>query len=55
MGKLLLFSLREKYREGGEVDFPLPLATVDAEKERQIFEKDEEVPTVSSSPLLQIL
>ncbi|XP_013872344.1 septin 4a isoform X2 [Austrofundulus limnaeus] len=36
-------SLREKYREGGEVDFPLPLATDDAEKERQIFEKDEEL------------
>ncbi|XP_037543850.1 septin-5 isoform X2 [Nematolebias whitei] len=36
-------SLREKYRDGGEVDFPLPLATVDAEKERQIFEKDEEL------------
>uniref|UniRef100_A0A8C6L696 Septin 4a n=1 Tax=Nothobranchius furzeri TaxID=105023 RepID=A0A8C6L696_NOTFU len=37
------FSLREKYREGYEADFPLPLAVVDTEKERQIFEKDEEV------------
>lgn len=37
------FSLREKHREGSEVDFPLPLAAVDTEMERQIFEKDEEV------------
>nr|XP_015817035.2 septin-5 isoform X1 [Nothobranchius furzeri] len=36
-------SLREKYREGYEADFPLPLAVVDTEKERQIFEKDEEL------------
>lgn len=37
------FSLREKYRERSETDFPLPLAVVDTEKERLIFEKDEEV------------
>ena len=36
-------SLREKYREMCEADFPLPLAVVDTEKERLIFEKDEEV------------
>ncbi|KAM4726956.1 septin-5-like isoform 2-T2 [Anableps anableps] len=36
-------SLREKYREGSEVDFPLPLVAVDTEMERQIFEKDEEL------------
>ncbi|KAM6907216.1 septin-5-like [Xenentodon cancila] len=36
-------SLHEKYREGSEVDFPLPLAAIDTEKERQIFEKDEEL------------
>ncbi|XP_008425644.1 septin 4a isoform X1 [Poecilia reticulata] len=36
-------SLREKHREGSEVDFPLPLAAVDTEMERQIFEKDEEL------------
>ncbi|MEQ2291105.1 Septin-4 [Ameca splendens] len=36
-------SLREKYREGSEVDFPLPLAAVDTDMERQIFEKDEEL------------
>lgn len=37
------FSLREKYREVSEAEFPLPLAPVDTETERQIFEKDEEV------------
>uniref|UniRef100_A0A3B4XNY2 Septin 4a n=1 Tax=Seriola lalandi dorsalis TaxID=1841481 RepID=A0A3B4XNY2_SERLL len=36
-------SLREKHRDGSEADFPLPLAVVDAEKERLIYEKDEEV------------
>ncbi|XP_030009921.1 septin-5-like isoform X3 [Sphaeramia orbicularis] len=36
-------SLREKFREGSGVDFPLPLAVVDTEKERLIFEKDEEL------------
>ncbi|XP_040907041.1 septin-5-like [Toxotes jaculatrix] len=36
-------SLREKHREGSEADFPLPLAVVDTEKERLIFEKDEEL------------
>lgn len=36
-------SLREKRRDGVEADFPLPLAIVDAEKERLIFEKDEEL------------
>uniref|UniRef100_A0A3B4V5Y0 Septin 4a n=1 Tax=Seriola dumerili TaxID=41447 RepID=A0A3B4V5Y0_SERDU len=36
-------SLREKHRDGSEADFPLPLAVVDAEKERLIFEKDEEL------------
>lgn len=40
---ILGFSLREKHREGSESDFPLPLAVVDTEKERLIFEKDEEV------------
>lgn len=37
------FSLREKYQDGGEADFPLPLAITDTEKERLIYEKDEEV------------
>ncbi|XP_038157278.1 septin-5-like [Cyprinodon tularosa] len=36
-------NLREKYREGSEVDFPLPLAAAETEMERQIFEKDEEL------------
>ncbi|XP_029029905.1 septin-5-like isoform X2 [Betta splendens] len=36
-------SLREKYWERTETDFPLPLAAVDTEKERLIFEKDEEL------------
>uniref|UniRef100_A0A3P8TN74 Septin 4a n=2 Tax=Amphiprion percula TaxID=161767 RepID=A0A3P8TN74_AMPPE len=36
-------SLREKNREMSEADFPLPLAIVDSEKERLIFEKDEEL------------
>ncbi|XP_047463420.1 septin 4a isoform X2 [Mugil cephalus] len=36
-------SLREKYREKSEADIPLPLAVVDCEKERLIFEKDEEL------------
>uniref|UniRef100_A0A3B4V514 Septin n=1 Tax=Seriola dumerili TaxID=41447 RepID=A0A3B4V514_SERDU len=34
---------RMKHRDGSEADFPLPLAVVDAEKERLIFEKDEEL------------
>lgn len=37
------FSLLEKHRGVSEADFPLPLAAVDAERERLIFEKDEEV------------
>ncbi|XP_061905146.1 septin 4a isoform X1 [Entelurus aequoreus] len=36
-------SLREKCREGGDVDVPLPLAAFDSEKERLIFEKNEEL------------
>ncbi|XP_035481474.2 septin-5-like isoform X2 [Scophthalmus maximus] len=36
-------SLRERYRDGNEADLPLPLAVVDTEKERLIFEKDEEL------------
>ncbi|XP_035761339.1 septin 4a isoform X2 [Neolamprologus brichardi] len=36
-------SLREKYRDGSEADFPLPLAVADTEKERLIYEKDEEL------------
>uniref|UniRef100_A0A7N6FEN5 Septin n=1 Tax=Anabas testudineus TaxID=64144 RepID=A0A7N6FEN5_ANATE len=36
-------SLREKYRDRSETDFPLPLAVIDTEKERLIFEKDEEL------------
>uniref|UniRef100_UPI0037E8B111 septin-5-like n=1 Tax=Semicossyphus pulcher TaxID=241346 RepID=UPI0037E8B111 len=36
-------SLREKYRDASEADFPLPLAVVDTERERLIFEKDEEL------------
>ncbi|XP_035034102.1 septin 4a [Hippoglossus stenolepis] len=36
-------SLREKFQEGSEDNFPLPLAAVDSEKERLIFEKDEEL------------
>ncbi|XP_061595707.1 septin-5-like isoform X2 [Cololabis saira] len=36
-------SLHEKYREESEVAFPLPMAAIDTEKERQIFEKDEEL------------
>uniref|UniRef100_A0A3Q0SJK9 Septin 4a n=1 Tax=Amphilophus citrinellus TaxID=61819 RepID=A0A3Q0SJK9_AMPCI len=39
----LCFSLREKYQDGSEADFPLPLAITDTEKERLIYEKDEEV------------
>uniref|UniRef100_A0A3B3UMD5 Septin n=1 Tax=Poecilia latipinna TaxID=48699 RepID=A0A3B3UMD5_9TELE len=34
---------RNKLIRGSEVDFPLPLAAVDTEMERQIFEKDEEL------------
>lgn len=37
------FSLLEKHRGASEADFPLPLAAVDAERDRLIFEKDEEV------------
>uniref|UniRef100_A0A672GHF4 Septin 4a n=1 Tax=Salarias fasciatus TaxID=181472 RepID=A0A672GHF4_SALFA len=33
---------RKRRWEGSEADFPLPLAAVDGEKERLIFEKDEE-------------
>ncbi|XP_028276795.1 septin-5-like [Parambassis ranga] len=36
-------SLLERHREGSESEFPLPLAIVDTEKERLIFEKDEEL------------
>ncbi|XP_005452724.1 septin-5 isoform X1 [Oreochromis niloticus] len=36
-------SLREKYRDVSEADFPLPLAVADTEKERLIYEKDEEL------------
>ncbi|XP_035521913.1 septin 4a [Morone saxatilis] len=36
-------SLREKHREVSETDFPLPLAAVDTERDRLIFEKDEEL------------
>ncbi|CAB1418263.1 unnamed protein product [Pleuronectes platessa] len=36
-------SLREKFHEGSEDNFPLPLAAVDTETERLIFEKDEEL------------
>ncbi|CAK6971459.1 septin 4a [Scomber scombrus] len=36
-------SLREKHREESETDIPLPLAVVDTEKERLIFEKDEQL------------
>ncbi|KAF7669078.1 hypothetical protein LDENG_00252050 [Lucifuga dentata] len=36
-------SLREKVREGNGADFPLPLAALDSDKERLIFEKDEEL------------
>ncbi|XP_034034050.1 septin-5-like [Thalassophryne amazonica] len=36
-------SLREKFQQESRTDFPLPLAAVDAEKERLIFEKDEEL------------
>uniref|UniRef100_A0A3Q0STS2 Septin 4a n=1 Tax=Amphilophus citrinellus TaxID=61819 RepID=A0A3Q0STS2_AMPCI len=35
--------LREKYQDGSEADFPLPLAITDTEKERLIYEKDEEL------------
>ena len=40
---ILGFSLRERHREGSETEIPLPLAVVDTEKERLIFEKDEQV------------
>ncbi|XP_077403772.1 septin-5-like isoform X2 [Vanacampus margaritifer] len=36
-------SLRDKYREESAVDVPLPLAAFDTEKERLIFEKDQEL------------
>ncbi|XP_065819272.1 septin-5-like [Labrus bergylta] len=36
-------SLRERYQDASEADFPLPLAAVDTERERLIFEKDEEL------------
>lgn len=36
-------SLLEKHAEVSEADIPLPLAAVDTERERLIFEKDEEV------------
>ncbi|CAG5872701.1 unnamed protein product [Menidia menidia] len=36
-------SLHERYGEGSVADFPLPLETVDTEKERRILEKDEEL------------
>uniref|UniRef100_A0A3Q0ST25 Septin n=1 Tax=Amphilophus citrinellus TaxID=61819 RepID=A0A3Q0ST25_AMPCI len=34
---------RWKYQDGSEADFPLPLAITDTEKERLIYEKDEEL------------
>lgn len=37
------FSLHERFQAGREAEFPLPLAAIDTEKERQIIEKDEEV------------
>lgn len=43
VGVKMGFSLREKHRDVSEADFPLPLAAVDTERERLIFEKDEEV------------
>ncbi|KAF6715767.1 Septin-4 [Oryzias melastigma] len=36
-------SLHERFQAGREADFPLPLAAIDTEKERQIIEKDEEL------------
>nr|XP_057943605.1 septin 4a isoform X2 [Doryrhamphus excisus] len=36
-------SLQEKCREGSDVDVPLPLAALDSERERLLFEKDEEL------------
>ncbi|XP_077360800.1 septin-5-like [Festucalex cinctus] len=36
-------SLRDRYREESAVDVPLPLAAFDTEKERLIFEKDQEL------------
>ncbi|XP_049598784.1 septin-5-like isoform X2 [Syngnathus scovelli] len=36
-------SLREKYQEESHLDVPLPLADFDTEKERLIFEKDQEL------------
>lgn len=36
-------SLLEKHQDVSESDFPLPLAAIDTERERLIFEKDEEV------------
>ncbi|CAJ1063760.1 septin-5-like [Xyrichtys novacula] len=36
-------SLREKYQDASEADLPLPLAVIDTERERLIFEKDEEL------------
>ncbi|XP_061155081.1 septin-5-like isoform X1 [Syngnathus typhle] len=40
---LFLGSLREKYQEESHLDLPLPLADFDTEKERLIFEKDQEL------------
>lgn len=37
------FSLLERRHDVAEADFPLPLAAIDTERERLIFEKDEEV------------
>lgn len=37
------FSLLERRHDVAEADIPLPLAAMDSEKERLIFEKDEEV------------
>lgn len=37
------FSLLERRHDVAEADLPLPLAAIDSERERLIFEKDEEV------------
>uniref|UniRef100_A0A3Q0SXM4 Septin n=1 Tax=Amphilophus citrinellus TaxID=61819 RepID=A0A3Q0SXM4_AMPCI len=36
-------NMTQKYQDGSEADFPLPLAITDTEKERLIYEKDEEL------------
>lgn len=37
------FSLLERRQDIADADFPLPLAAIDSERERLIFEKNEEV------------